>query len=70
MKRLVMKPADFPCTVEDCPPGFFLYDEMTGFKSEYYSSNHKVEAYCDTGEAFCYTDEDLVTPLNYVWEEI
>ena len=63
MKRLIMKPCDFECPVRECPPGYFLYQDMVGFKSEYGS-----DAYCDTGEYFCVQDAKVI-PLTYEWEE-
>lgn len=73
MKRLELKPDGFPCTLAECPPGFFLKDESVGFKSEYKSDN-RPDCYCDSGEYFwggAKTDEELnkiiVQPLIYEW---
>lgn len=35
MKKVEVKFAKRKCTLEDCPPGLFLYKETIGFKSEY-----------------------------------
>ena len=37
----------------DIRPGLFLHENTLGFKSEYYTENGAVEAYCvDSGEFF------------------
>ncbi len=46
--RIDIKPADFECTLAECPSGLFLKDNMIGLKTEY----GPCEAYCDSGEAF------------------
>lgn len=45
--RVEVTPAGFETTFEECPPGFFLFNEMVGLKSEYGE-----DAYCDSGESF------------------
>jgi hypothetical protein len=35
MKRLVLEPQGWPCTLEECPPGLFLHRDSVGFKTEY-----------------------------------
>lgn len=35
MKRLVMEPVGWPCTLRECPPGFFLYEDTVCYKTEY-----------------------------------
>lgn len=38
MKRLVVVPAGWPCTLAECPPGLFLFEgKHLGFKTEYKS---------------------------------
>lgn len=77
MKRPIFKPRDFECTLEQCPPGFFIKGEMIGLKSEYCSSDGFIEAYCDSGEYFwggvdskIERNKVMVTPLYYEWEEV
>ena len=60
-----IKPAGFPCKIEECPPGMFLYENQICFKSEYKTNAGEMELYCDSGEAFV-PREVLVTPLEYV----
>ena len=69
MQRLEMKPDGFPLTLAECPPGFFLKDDMIGFKSEYN------DVFCDSGEAFwagtsvqVERDKIIVQPLVYEWQ--
>lgn len=46
--KITMKPADFECTLAECPPGLFLWKgESICLKSEYGD-----DAYCDSGEYF------------------
>lgn len=41
------------CTLDDCPPGLFLFGDCLGVKSEYRRQNGSVEAFVvATGEAF------------------
>lgn len=35
MKRLVLEPEGWPCTLRGCPPGFFVHGETVGLKTEY-----------------------------------
>lgn len=35
MKRLVLGPVGWPCTLAECPPGLFLYNDTVGFKTDY-----------------------------------
>ncbi|MDR5801148.1 hypothetical protein [Caballeronia sp. LZ001] len=41
---------DQPCSLQDCPPGFFLFNGLLCLKSEYGGAN--VEAYVESGEYF------------------
>lgn len=68
MKRLILEPIGWPCSLEECPPGHFLYRDMIGFKSEYHQSDGEPKAFCDSGEYFV-TPEATVQPLIYRWEE-
>jgi hypothetical protein len=72
MKRLELKPDGFPCKLAECSPGFFLFGEMVGLKSEYRSDKGNCEAYCDSGEFFCggignKADDTIVQPLKTEW---
>lgn len=51
-KELVLRPVGWPCTLYQCPPGFFLYNGNVCFKTEYRSDN-KMEVFCESGEFFC-----------------
>lgn len=74
MKRLELIPNGWACTLDECPPGHFLFHEMVGFKSEYRNNEGRIEAYCDTGEAFWGgttkhedTNKLIVQPLTARW---
>ncbi len=73
MKRILIVPDGWPCTLEECPPGLFMYEGYLNFKTEYRKQREdgawKLEAYCDSGETFCRPDETLVQPVVYVEEE-
>jgi len=64
MKKLILKPADFPMLYNECPPGLFLWGQSVGLKTEYGQ-----DGFCDTGETFCRQD-DVVTPLQAEWVEL
>ena len=73
MKKLTLIPTGWPCSLEECPPGHFLFDEKyVGFKTEYRTSEGTIEAYNEAGEAHsgrhC-PDEVIVQPLEPKWEE-
>lgn len=75
MKRLELKPDGFEMTLEECPPGFFLFEKKyVGFKSEYRTEKGGIEAYNYGGEFFwadAKTHEEranlIVTPLIHIW---
>ena len=65
-RKLILKPYDYEMTLEECPPGPFLYESnYLGFKSEYRNDSGSVEAYCESGEFYC--GEGLVIPLEGEW---
>jgi hypothetical protein len=77
MKRLVLVPHGWPCSLLECRPGLFLSDEYVGFKSEYGGAEvGNIEAFNEAGEFFwggAKTHEErgklVVQPMDYVWEE-
>lgn len=76
-KRLVLKPNGWPCSLEECPPGFFMLNESVHFKTEYRTESGEVEAYVgSSGEFFAggvsskQERADLeVQPVIYEWED-
>lgn len=71
MKQLVIKPLDFPCKLEEAPPGMILFSwGSIGFKTEYHRQDGKPEAYNEAGEALHLKDGELVTPCHWVWVEL
>lgn len=52
MKKLIIKPDGWPCTLAECPPGFFVFEGWLGFKSEYGDDSDKMEVFNSGGEAF------------------
>ena len=67
MKRLLLKPNGFECTIEECQPGLFLSGSELCFKSEYMTDKGTIEAYNSAGEFYC--GKCLVQPLIAEWEE-
>lgn len=68
MKRLLLKPDGFKCTLEECKPGLFLSGNNLCFKTEYRTEpSGRVEAYNGAGEFYC--GEGLVQPLVEEWDE-
>lgn len=51
MKRYVIVPIGWPCTLAACPAGSFVYQDALCFKSEYRSDGN-IEAFCESGEFF------------------
>ena len=56
MKTVKIIPDGWECMIEDCPPGFFYYDEQLCFKTEYMDTdedgNGQMQVYCSSGETF------------------
>jgi hypothetical protein len=73
MKRLLIEPSGWPCTLKECPPGFFLYEKQLCFKTEYgkainFQGPYEPDAYNSAGEHFCLLDAE-VQPVTDRWEE-
>lgn len=73
MKRLIMQPDGWPCTLRECRPGHFLWQENLCFKDEYGSAGN---SYNEAGEIFwggAATVEDraqlIVQPVDPLWGE-
>ena len=73
MKQLIIVPDGWPCTLAECPPGFFVIEESLCLKSEYGDN----EAYVDSGEYFARgtTSKEkranvIVQPVKAVWQEV
>jgi len=83
MKILILEPNGWPCTLEECPPGFFVTCEEYGslcFKSEYTMgiNDHRIQAFNCAGEFFCgspnaKSEEErikiMVQPVIDRWED-
>lgn len=73
MKRLVMLPEGWPCTLAECRPGFFLWEEHLCLKDEYGSADG---SYNEAGERFwggvtdaAEREKLVVQPVEPKWEE-
>lgn len=62
MKKLIIVPDGWKCKLNECPPGFFVYDNQLCFKTEY------DEVYCSSGETFC-VDNPEVQRVVEEWVE-
>ena len=73
MKRITIVPEGWACMIEECPPGFFWYDNALGFKSEYSTKRpdgtYTMDAFCDSGEFFMPREVE-VQPVTYVVENV
>lgn len=67
MKRLVVEPDGWECSIEECPPGHFVFDDRLCFKSEYGTNDGGIEVFCETGEAFVKRTV-IVQPVMAHWE--
>jgi hypothetical protein len=73
MKKAFLTPYGWPCELQECPPGPFLFKQDTlGFKNEYADPPYCMEC----GEIFwggATRDEDrqklIVQPLIVEWDE-
>lgn len=71
-RELIVKPDGWPCSLGECPPGFFVFNDSLCFKTGY----GDLEVYCESGEAFwggAKTKEDIATlivqPVTSEWIE-
>ena len=79
MRRLVILPQGWPCTLGECPPGFYLFQDDLCMKTEYVRESvggNGVEAFNCGGEAFwggASTNAEcaklIVQPVSVRWEE-
>ncbi len=66
MLRAIIRPSDWACSVEECPPGHFMVDSQLCFKTDYLTDG-KPQIFNSAGE-MAYFDEQ-VTPVEVDWEE-
>lgn len=71
-KSLLIEPNGWPCELQSCPAGLFLFGETLGFKSEY---NLEPPYVVESGEVFWGgTNNDMdralliVQPCRAVWK--
>ena len=74
MKRLILYPNGWECSLLDCPSGHFVFEEQLCFKSDYCTNEQaiagKVDAYNSSGEFFTGKATDVtVQPVFAEWEE-
>ena len=73
MKQLLVEPEGWPCTLEECRPGFFVYKDNLCFKSEYGGSVN-CEAFVGSGEYLSAGglphNEIIVQPVVECWSEV
>jgi hypothetical protein len=60
MKEVIIVPDGWMCMIEECPPGFFMYEGQLCFKSEYGMS----DIFCSSGEYFM-PRNIMVQPTKY-----
>ena len=63
MRRLIILPNGWKCTLEECPPGHFTFEDSLYFKGDYGKS------FNGAGEFLCLEDSELVQPVRAHWEE-
>lgn len=75
MKRLVIKPDNFPVPYEDCASGLFvvanqLAEGRVYFKSKYLKEGSAtLQAYCPNGQYTTISSDTMVFPCVVEWEE-
>lgn len=65
MKTIEIVHTNLPCSLAECPPGFFLYEWQLCFKSEYKRDGGKLEAFNSAGKCFCALDTVEVWPVDF-----
>ncbi len=73
MKRLVIEPAGWACTLGEAPPGPFIdprHGDLLCFKSKYNHEDHSVMAFNSAGEFFhAEGNATIVQPVEMQVEE-
>ncbi len=73
MRQLIINPEGWPCSLRECPPGHFLWEDTLCFKTEYCKDQNEteMEVYNGAGERFCYKGNgtEIVQPIVINWEE-
>lgn len=76
MKKLVLNPNGWPCTLDECPTGLFVFNHSVCMKTEYKTNNSELEAFNEAGEFFwggtesCVAREKLIVqPVIAEWIE-
>ena len=82
MRRLIIEPNGWPCTLLECPPGHFLWTNTGGsfavrestlcFKTEYQSEvfNSAGEYFHGTGKQGDRVEDAIVQPVIARWEDV
>jgi len=66
-KVLIIKPAGWPCTLDECAPGFFVANGQLCFKSEYGRADGSSDAFNSAGEAYHSKSDELIQPVIEEW---
>ena len=66
MKEVIIIPDGWMCMIEECPPGFFMYEGQLCFKSEYGGTDN---IFCSSGEYFM-PRKIMVQPVAYELREV
>ena len=71
MRRLMMVPVGWPCTLRQCPPGHFVCDGQLCFKTEYAKNGDagQSEAFNSAGEMLSGGEDVAVQPVEAQWVE-
>jgi hypothetical protein len=75
MKKLLLEPKGWTCSLEECPPGLFVSeDRIVGFKSLYSpDKDGYLDVYEESGDIYPGRDVDkrkmMVQPVKSVWVE-
>lgn len=76
MRILVVIPDSWPCTLAECPPGLFVFEDTLGIKTEYRTDSADIEVYvAESGEVFWggvktpeLRSKLIVTPCHHEWQ--
>ena len=80
MKKMIIVPYSWLCTLAECPAGFFVIDDELCFKTQYPTTLNQVkgqiDAYCFNGSVFWGGTSDIkiraniiVQPVVVQWED-
>lgn len=66
MKKLILEPNGWECTLDECDAGLYVYDKQVFLKTNY----GDCESFCDNGCTCVLEGSAIVQPVISKWLEV